>query len=37
MVYILGYIGSISEVELDSVEFAKYKSGDIIGKFGVER
>ena len=35
--HILGYTGEVSEFELDSVEFARYKQGDIIGKAGLER
>jgi penicillin-binding protein 2 len=37
MAHVIGYTGEISESELDSPEFAKYKLGDIIGKFGIER
>ena len=37
MAHVIGYTGEISEQELDSPEFAKYKLGDIIGKFGIER
>jgi penicillin-binding protein 2 len=37
MAHVIGYTGEISEAELDSPEFAKYKLGDIIGKFGIER
>jgi penicillin-binding protein 2 len=33
----IGYTGEISESELDAPEFAKYNSGDVIGKFGLER
>jgi penicillin-binding protein 2 len=35
--HVIGYVGEISEQELDLPEFAKYNQGDIIGKFGVER
>ena len=35
--HILGYTGEVSEYELDSAEFARYKQGDIIGKAGLER
>ncbi len=35
--HILGYTGEVSEFELDSAEFARYKQGDIIGKAGLER
>ena len=37
MAHVIGYTGEISGAELDSPEFAKYKLGDVIGKFGVER
>jgi penicillin-binding protein 2 len=37
MAHVIGYTGEISEAELDSPEFAKYKLGDTIGKFGIER
>jgi len=35
--HVIGYTGEISEQELDAPEFAKYNSGDVIGKFGLER
>ncbi len=35
--HILGYTGEVSEYELDSAEFARYKQGDVIGKAGLER
>jgi len=35
--HVIGYTGEISEQELDSPDFAKYNSGDVIGKFGIER
>ena len=37
MAHVIGYTGEISGAELDLPEFAKYKLGDIIGKFGIER
>jgi penicillin-binding protein 2 len=37
MAHVIGYTGEISENELDSAEFARYKQGDIIGKIGIER
>ena len=37
MAHLLGYTGLVSEKDLDSAEFAKYRMGDVIGKFGVER
>jgi len=35
--HVIGYVGEISETELNSPEFAKYDQGDIIGKAGIER
>ena len=35
--HMLGYVGQVSEAELNSAEFAKYSQGDIVGKFGLER
>jgi penicillin-binding protein 2 len=35
--HIVGYVGEISEAELDSPTYADYNLGDIIGKEGVER
>jgi penicillin-binding protein 2 len=35
--HVIGYVGEVSESELDSVEFAKYSQGDVVGKFGIER
>jgi penicillin-binding protein 2 len=32
----LGYLGEISDVQLKKPQFAKYKMGDYIGKYGVE-
>jgi len=37
LAHVIGYTGEISETELDLPEFGKYKSGDVIGKFGIER
>ena len=37
LAHVIGYTGEISEQELDLPEFGKYKSGDVIGKFGIER
>ena len=33
----IGYIGEVSEKELDLVDFARYSQGDILGKAGIER
>ncbi|MFO7892984.1 MAG: penicillin-binding protein 2 [Longimicrobiales bacterium] len=35
--HLLGYVGEINEVELVDSRFADYRSGQIIGKTGVER
>jgi penicillin-binding protein 2 len=35
--HLLGYVGEISEAELDTAEFASFKPGDVIGKDGIER
>jgi len=35
--HVIGYTGEISESELDEPEFAKYDTGSIIGKFGIEK
>lgn len=35
--HVIGYVGEVSEQELNTAEFAKYSQGDIIGKFGLER
>lgn len=35
--HVIGYVGEISEQDLDSPEFANYSSGDVVGKFGLER
>jgi penicillin-binding protein 2 len=35
--HIAGYTGEVSEAELDTTEFARYKQGDVIGKDGIER
>lgn len=37
LAHVIGYTGEISEAELDLPEFARYKSGDVIGKSGIER
>ncbi len=33
----IGYVGEVSETELDTTEFAKYAQGAIVGKAGLER
>jgi len=35
--HVAGYVGEISEAELDSPQFIDYHQGDIIGKDGLER
>lgn len=35
--HLLGYVGEISESELNSPEYIEYEPGDIIGKFGIEK
>lgn len=35
--HVVGYIGEVSEAELNTLEFASYRQGDVIGKAGVER
>ncbi len=35
--HVIGYVGEISETELDSPEFIKYDPGAVVGKAGIER
>lgn len=35
--HVIGYVGEVSEQELNTAEFARYSQGDIVGKFGLER
>jgi penicillin-binding protein 2 len=35
--HLAGYVGEISEAELDTAEYADFKPGDVIGKDGIER
>ena len=35
--HVIGYVGEVSEQELNSPDFAKYSQGDVVGKFGLER
>jgi penicillin-binding protein 2 len=35
--HVAGYVGEISESELDSPQFINYQQGDVIGKDGLER
>ncbi len=35
--HVLGYVGEVSDQELDTAEFAKYSLGEIVGQSGLER
>ena len=35
--HVIGYTGEISESELDEPDYAKYETGSVIGKFGIEK
>lgn len=35
--HVIGYVGEVTETELNTPEFAKYTQGDVIGKTGIER
>lgn len=35
--HVVGYVGEISEAELDSDEFVEYEAGRVVGKQGIER
>lgn len=35
--HVIGYVGEVSEAELNTPEFAKYSEGEIVGKDGIER
>ncbi|MCL7970895.1 MAG: penicillin-binding protein 2 [marine benthic group bacterium] len=35
--HVIGYVGEISEQELDSDEFVEYEAGRVVGKQGIER
>ncbi len=35
--HVVGYIGEVSETELDQPEFASYRPGALVGKSGIER
>ncbi len=37
MAHLLGYVGEVSEPELNSAEFATYDPGAVVGKSGIER
>ncbi len=35
--HLIGYVGEVSEQELNLADFAKYQQGDLVGKTGIER
>ncbi len=35
--HVIGYVGEVSEQQLNTPEFAKYTQGDRVGQFGIER
>ncbi len=35
--HVIGYVGEVSEAELNTAEFARFHQGDVIGKDGIER
>lgn len=35
--HVVGYVGEVSDAELNTPEFAKYSEGEIVGKDGIER
>ena len=35
--HVVGYVGEVSDAELDNPDFLKYHPGDVIGKAGLER
>ncbi len=35
--HLLGYVGEVNDTELTNAEFADFKSGDLVGKAGLER
>lgn len=35
--HVLGYVGEISRRQLEQKEYSRYRPGDIVGKYGVER
>lgn len=35
--HVIGYVGEVSEAELNTSEFARYSQGEIVGKEGLER
>lgn len=37
LAHVIGYVGEVTERELDSPDYARYNQGDVIGKQGIER
>lgn len=35
--HLIGYVGEVSEIELNHSDFAKYQQGDLVGKTGIEK
>lgn len=35
--HLIGYVGEVSDSELNLADFAKYEQGDLVGKTGIER
>jgi len=35
--HVIGYVGEVSENELNTAEFVKYDQGDVVGKQGIEK
>ena len=35
--HVIGYVGEVSENELNTAEFIEYEQGDVVGKQGIER
>ena len=35
--HVVGYIGEVSDSELNTLEYVRYQQGDVIGKAGIER
>src|SRR6185437_2204211 len=35
--HMIGYVGEVSDQDLDSTDFARYSPGEVVGKFGLER
>src|ERR1019366_2393881 len=37
LAHVIGYTGEVTQTKLDSAHFTKYKQGDVVGQFGIER